>query len=76
MVVVLMILGILISIACPGISQVSDTARKAKARSSLKAIPSAYRQSMEDAGHPIRWKRLDGVMDGTAGYDATLIAAI
>ncbi|MDR1907200.1 MAG: type II secretion system GspH family protein [Puniceicoccales bacterium] len=77
MVVILAILGILMSIASKGISSLSEAARKAKAVSSLKAIVEAYRQYMEDAGHPIRWKELDAVRDdGTSGYDATLIAAV
>jgi prepilin-type N-terminal cleavage/methylation domain-containing protein/prepilin-type processing-associated H-X9-DG protein len=76
MVVILTVLGILISIAFNGIGSLSETARKAKAISSLKAIAEAYRQYMVDTGHPIRWKELDEVAAGPDGYDATLIAAV
>jgi prepilin-type N-terminal cleavage/methylation domain-containing protein len=75
-VIVLAILGILMSVAFQGVSHLSEAARKAKAISSLRTIANAYRQYMEDTGHPIRWKDLDAVTDGTSGYDITLIAAV
>jgi prepilin-type N-terminal cleavage/methylation domain-containing protein len=74
--VALAILGILVSIAFQGASSLSEAARKAKAVSSLKAIANAYRQYMEDTGHPIRWQELDIVKDETSRYDSTLIAAV
>jgi general secretion pathway protein G len=76
MVVVLTILGILMSLVFQGVNHLSEAARKAKAMGSLRAIANAYRQYMEDMGHPIRWKELDAVADGTSGYDVTLIAAV
>jgi general secretion pathway protein G len=75
-VVVLAVLGILMSIAFQGVSHLSEAARKSKAMSSLRTIVNAYRQYMEDTGHPIRWKELDAITDGTSGYDATLVAAV
>jgi prepilin-type N-terminal cleavage/methylation domain-containing protein len=75
-VVVLAILGVLMSIAFKGVSSLNEVVRKAKAMSSLRTIANAYRQYMEDTGHPIRWQELDDVRDGTSGYDATLIAAV
>ncbi|MDR2812496.1 MAG: type II secretion system GspH family protein [Puniceicoccales bacterium] len=76
MVVILTILGILMSVAFQGVNSLGEAARKAKAISSLKAIANAYRQYMEDTGHPIRWKELDEIAAGPSGYDATLIAAV
>ncbi|MDR1590912.1 MAG: type II secretion system GspH family protein [Puniceicoccales bacterium] len=74
-VVILAILGVLLSLAFQGIGSLSEAARKARAIGSLKAIANAYRQYMEDNGHPIRWKELDTVRVG-GEYDSTLIAAV
>jgi type II secretory pathway pseudopilin PulG len=77
MVVVLGTFAILMSLILRGVTSTSEAARKAKAIGSLKAIAHAYRQYMEDNGHPIRWQELDAIK-GTTGneYDSTLIAAV
>jgi type II secretory pathway pseudopilin PulG len=77
MVVVLAIFGILLAIAFRGISSLSEAAQKAKAVSGLRTIVNAYRQYMEDTGHPIRWLELGAVAEAeSAGFDVTLIAAV
>jgi type II secretory pathway pseudopilin PulG len=75
-VLVLAIVGILLSLSLRSISRLADGARKTKAIACLRAIAEAYRRYMEEQGHPIRWKDLDQVREGPAGYDVTLIAAV
>jgi prepilin-type processing-associated H-X9-DG protein len=76
MVIILSIIGILLSLSFKGIQSLREASHKAKAITSLKAIAEAYRQYMEDQGHPIRWTDLDEVHTGVSGYDVTLIAAV
>jgi type II secretory pathway pseudopilin PulG len=73
---VLAIVGILLSLSFRGIGRLTDGARKTKAIAYLRSIAEAYRRYMEEQGHPIRWKDLDQVHAGPAGYDVTLIAAV
>jgi type II secretory pathway pseudopilin PulG len=73
---ILAVLGILLSLSFHGITRLLETSRKTKAIACLRTIAEAYRQYMDEQGHPIRWKDLDSVGDGTAGYDVTLIAAV
>jgi hypothetical protein len=76
MVVILAVLGILFSLSFDSLTRLREGTSKAKAIAHLRTIAMAYRQYMDDKGHPIRWKELDEVRPGAGGYDVTLIAAV
>jgi type II secretory pathway pseudopilin PulG len=77
MVIILGVIGILLSLALKGLAHLREASWKVKAGAHLKTIATAYRQYMEDQGHPIRWKDLDAMKGSTSGsYDVTLIAAV